>query len=217
MKISPLGRSEPLCLYRDKLDWLKGKLPVPDVLFYGTDGEYEYLHMTEASGEDATHETFRQHPERTVKLLAQGLRRIHSLDIAGCPFDCSLDSRMRLIERRLSEGLVDRECVEDRFGDTMERLYASLLARVNELREVPVFCHGDYSVPNIVIHDDAIGGFIDLADAGVSDPYRDFAAAHRSIIRNFGGAYLPLFYEVYGIKPDWNKLRLYDLIEHFAC
>ncbi|MEF3301727.1 aminoglycoside 3'-phosphotransferase [Paenibacillus sp. GYB003] len=216
LKILPIGRGEPLRPYRDKLDWLRGKLPVPAVLFYGADGDYEYLHMTESPGLDATHESFREDAGRTVSLLAHGLKRIHGVGIEHCPFDCSLAVQMRRIERRLSEGAVDRESVERRFGERMELLYEELCRGIAEYEERLVFCHGDYSVPNITIDGEAIGGFIDLADAGCSDPYRDFAAAHRSIVRNFGETYVPLFYAEYGIEPDEGKLRLYDLLEHFA-
>ncbi|TNJ63522.1 aminoglycoside 3'-phosphotransferase [Paenibacillus hemerocallicola] len=217
LKILPTGHREPLVQYRDKLVWLKGRLPVPEALEYEADSEYEYLLMSEITGRDATDELFRRNAEHTVSLLAKGLRAIHSVDIAHCPFDYSVNNRLRLIESRLSEGLVDRGAVEERFGDTLERLHERLQSDMTGLQETPVFCHGDYSVPNIVIDNNEISGFIDIADAGVSDPYRDFAAAHRSIIRNFGERFIPLFYETYGIDPDMRRLRLYDLIEHFAC
>lgn len=216
LKILPTGHREPLAQYRDKLVWLKGRLPVPEALEYAADSRYEYLLISEISGRDATHELFRRNAEQTVSLLAEGLRAIHGVDIAHCPFDYSANNRLLLIERRLSEGLVDRNTVEERFGDTLERLYGRLQSDMAGLQETPVFSHGDYSVPNIVIDNGEINGFIDIADAGIADPYRDFAAAHRSIIRNFGERFLPLFYEKYGIKPDMQRLRLYDLIEHFA-
>lgn len=217
LKILPTGHREPLAQYRDKLVWLKGRLPVPEALEYAADKEYEYLLMSEIPGLDAADELLRGNAEQTVSLLAEGLRAIHSVDIAHCPFDYSANNRLRLIERRMSEGRVDRSAVEERFGDTPERLLERLKSDMAGLRETPVLCHGDYSVPNIVIANNEISGFIDIADAGVSDPYRDFAAAHRSIIRNFGERFLPLFYEVYGIEPDMQRLRLYDLFEHFAC
>jgi len=50
----------------------------------------------------------------------------------------------------------------------------------------------------------------------MADPYRDFATAQRSVIRNFGKEYVAVFYREYGIRPDQERLRLYDLLEHFA-
>lgn len=217
LKRQPVGRQEPLQLYRDKLDWLQGKLPAPQVLHYVREAGFEYLLMTEVPGRDAADESFRNEAERMVTLLAEGLKRIHALPIDGCPFDCSLEKRLAVIERRLDAGEVNREKLEARFGDSMERLYHQLRDRVGKISESPVFCHGDYSVPNVIVSEDGLGGFIDLGDAGLSDPYRDLAAIHRSIVRNFGERWLPHFYRVYGIDPDLERLRLYDLLEHFAC
>lgn len=216
LKILPLGHQEPLMLYRDKLQWLSGRLPVPEVLLYETDERYEYLLMTEIAGSDATDEQFRSKAEQTVSLLAEGLRAIHHADARGCPFDCGASGRLRLIERRLSTGRIDRQKIEERFQDTPERLYERLCAELPDMAETSVLCHGDYCVPNVMIDSGRISGFIDLADAGLSDPYRDLAAAQRSIARNFGERHVALFYRKYGMEPDPVKLRLYDLMEHLA-
>lgn len=66
--------------------------------------------------------------------------------------------------------------------------------------------------------DGIISGFIDLADAGISDKYRDLSAIHRSLIRNFGAEWVNSFYEEYGmIEVDFEKLKFYDLVECLAC
>lgn len=55
-------------------------------------------------------------------------------------------------------------------------------------------------MPNILISNGGIRGFTDLGNCGIADRYYDLAVAEKSIIMNYGEAYMDLFYSCYGIE-----------------
>lgn len=153
-----------------------------------------------------------------IRKLAQALKQVHKVEIKDCPFDYRLNQRLKNIIQRQNAGLIDRQKVEEEFdGHSFDELYQSLVTSTF-LSEDLVFTHGDFSVPNVVINNTGISGFIDLADAGVADKYRDLAAMHFSIIRNYGEEWLNLFYKEYGTPDiDLEKIKFYDVLEAFCC
>ena len=82
--------------------------------------------------------------------------------------------------------------------------------------ERPVTTHGDYCLPNIIIHGDQVSGFIDLGYVGIGDPYRDFISAKYSVRRNLGEEWVQPFFDAFGIEsPDEQKLAWYRQIQAF--
>lgn len=75
-----------------------------------------------------------------------------------------------------------------------------------------VVCHGDPCVPNTLLNSAGeFAGHVDLAGLGVADRWADLAIATYSISWdvNFGKSYDKLFFEVYGIEPDLERIRFY--------
>lgn len=70
--------------------------------------------------------------------------------------------------------------------------------------------HGDFCLPNILADGDRLVGYIDLGDAGVGDPWRDYAWCIWSLEYNTGSkAYTPLLLKKLGIAFDEDKYRKY--------
>lgn len=70
--------------------------------------------------------------------------------------------------------------------------------------------HGDFCLPNILAIDNKVIGFIDLGDAGVGDPWRDYAWGIWSLEYNLKtNKYTPLFLEKLGINFDKEKYDKY--------
>ena len=218
LKLAAPPLSEELVSERARLEWLRGKLPVPAVEAFAVADEYSFLLLSEVPGTMACDQVFADDPPTLVRLLADGMRQLHQLNVTGCPFDMRLDIQLARAERRLRAGLVDEGDFDaERLGMRAGDLYEQLL-RDRPASEDLVFTHGDYCLPNIMIDRDhgCISGFIDLSRAGAADRYQDLALAARSLAYNVGPGYESLLWGAYGLQePDEAKIAYYQLLDEF--
>lgn len=207
------------------MEWLDGKLPVPKIICHEAAGGFSYLLMTRLAGKMSCDLSYINSPDLLVELLAQGLRKLWSLDISECPCDLSLDHHLAAAEYNVRKGLVDLEDLEpDTLGENGFKDVEELLTWLKENRpeEDFVFSHGDYCLPNIFGNNSKIMGYIDLGRAGIADRYRDIAICYRSLKSNLRGSYgghPPVnfdsdeLFRKLGITPDWDKIRYYILLD----
>ncbi len=196
----------------ERLAWLRGKLPVPEIVYYLDDTPSVCLVTKAIPGRDLT--KFNEDSDvvkrqMTVE-LAWSLQRVHALDPADCPFDHSPALQLAWLESQLRE-----------HGGTADQLKASwalfdtLKAERPEADDL-VFTHGDPCLPNVLVEEERLSGFIDLGSAGVGDRYRDLALARWSLGYNFGPGYDALFFDAYGLpEPDTAKLAFHQAVEQF--
>ncbi len=215
LKILAAVEDDDLRRERDVLKWLASRLPVPRVLHFSQESQTQHLLVTEGPGLSAADELQTTEPEQVVSRLAEALRMVHDLDIPACPFDMRLDVKLAEARARIDSGLVDEGDFEGaNKGRSAMDIYRELVAtRPNE--EELVFTHGDYCLPNIMLKDGAVSGFLDLGRAGIADRYTDLAPAARSIRHNMGGERLvDLFFDAYGLgEVDWRKVDYYILLD----
>jgi aminoglycoside phosphotransferase len=204
------------------LEWLKDKLAVPQVIAFFIEADKEYLLISALAGLDlaqlADVSSSKATKRAAVKLLADGLKRVHAVSVENCPFNHSLPQEMILLKERLRKKLVDEsDFDQSRRGRRASELLDELVSTLPKEQEVVVFTHGDYCLPNIIVTAEwNISGFIDLSRAGLGDRYRDLALACRSIEYNCGRRWVKLFMEHYGIKQaDTQKIEFYQLIDEF--
>ena len=70
--------------------------------------------------------------------------------------------------------------------------------------------HGDYCLPNILVKNGYVSGFVDLGDAGIGDPWCDYAWCIWSLEYNLKTKeYTPLLLEKLGIEFDEEKFNKY--------
>jgi aminoglycoside phosphotransferase len=198
----------------ERLRWLRGRLPAPELLYASDDGLRSYLLTAELPGADATDDRWLADPARLVGLLAAGLRLIHGQPIEGCPFDQGLDAELAQAAANVAARAVDADGFDaERAGRSPASLLAELLATRPPAEDL-VLIHGDYCLPNVVIAEWRLSGFIDLGRCGVADRYHDLAQAARSVRRNLGGRWVEPFFAAYGIaQPDEERLRYYQLLD----
>jgi kanamycin kinase/aminoglycoside 3'-phosphotransferase-2 len=218
LKIQKIGSTETIEEQAKRLMWLQNRLPVPNVMGYGVTGDYEYLLTSELPGFEASNEILRTNPDQIIRLLANGLRRIHDISIEDCPFDNSIGQLMKVIRYNFQQGIIDSIDLNKKFGiSNLETLLHEVEMYSKDLTEDLVFTHGDYSVPNIIINGREISGFIDMGNCGIADRYYDLAVAVKSIIRNFGSDYTEMFFDEYGsMEIDQEKIKFYQIVEHLA-
>lgn len=135
--------------------------------------------------------------EALVELMASGLRTIHALDPATCPFDAGLELRLMQARANVLNSLVDETDFDpERLSSTTAQDILAALERERPATDDLVFTHGDYCLLNIIVRDGMIGGFIDWGRAGVADRYNDLAIASRSIHYNLGPSTSSTFFRV---------------------
>jgi len=214
LKIQSNDSIENLYYEKEKMAWLRGKLSVPEVLFYGKNEANEYLLVSELKGKNASDKSYEGDLPLLMQLLGSGLKTLHNVNIENCPFNQRLEVKLKEAKKRVENGLVDEDDFdENRKGLKAKELYKNLIATQPKNEEL-VFTHGDFCLPNIIINRGKISGFIDLGRAGVADRYQDLALALRSISSNFGREYIPFFLKAYGLKElDETKVDFYQLLD----
>ncbi|WP_168188754.1 APH(3') family aminoglycoside O-phosphotransferase [Thermoflavimicrobium daqui] len=218
LKIQPYAPFESsLKKEKEILDWLQNKLPVPRAIYYKQFATNEFLLLSEVPGWMACDEKWRNQAEHVVIWLAKGLKMIHSIPIANCPFQSDPDKLIQEAYLRMIQGYVDENDFDTaRLGKTATELF-DLLIQTKPTTYDPVWGHGDYCLPNILISEEGIRGFIDWSRGGVTDRYFDLALAVRSITYNLGKKeYVPLFFQAYELENiNQSKIEFYQLLDEF--
>ena len=79
-------RAAALAGERDRLEWLQGRLPVPEVVgFFQAAGD-DWLMTRELPGVPLYHRSVDWPHSRAARVLGEILRAIHATDAADCPF-----------------------------------------------------------------------------------------------------------------------------------
>lgn len=218
VKIDRKNSPNSLRREHDVLRRLSGAVPVPRVLGFATVGGHEVLRMSAVPGVDASDVRLHAEPGRMVEAYALALRQLHALPVAAyMDFDRRLAVTVAEAERRSRAGHVDLDDLDDqRQGLSLEALVAQLHARRLHDEDL-VAAHGDYCLPNVLFEltTYALCGFVDLGRFGVADRHLDLALAERSLRHNDLGDWTGVFFDAYGIAPDWDKIAFYQLLDEF--
>ena len=205
--------------------WLDGKLPVPKVLCYESDAEYQYLLMSRVAGKMSCDSYCMNHPEELIAGLAEAMRMLWSVDIADCPRRRDPDTELKEAAYRIENHLIDMDNVEpSTFGKSGFKDPEDLLRWLENNRPnyEPVLSHGDLCLPNVFLDHGRVSGLIDLGNTGIGDRWKDIALCYRSLRWNSEGAYgsrvypdirSEMLFDALGITPDPDKLRYYILLD----
>lgn len=153
--------------------------------------------------------------ESFMMKAAQAMRHIHDLP-AGCPLDQRLDAKFAKARENVKNGLVDEtDFDKDRIGKNAEQIYDELRTERPGDEEL-VFTHGGLCLPNIIVLDNKVAGFIDFDRACVADRYQDIELFLRSF--NFNTTVASdgerIFCNAYGIEElDRVKLTFYKKLD----
>jgi len=196
----------------ERLNWLTGMgFKAPRVVDAEQVGSRLFLLMTAVPGADLTH--YIDRPGDFVRAYAQGLKRLHALDPANCPFDHSLEARLAEAEARMRAGLVDEDDFDtERQGWTAARVLDWLHRHRPETGD-RIVTHGDASAPNILAQQGRFSGIIDCGRLGRADVWQDLALACRSIAYNIGREHVAPFLAAYGAEWDEAKYRYYCTLD----
>ena len=196
------------------MSWLHGKLSVPRVVCYHEEDNTQYLLMTRIAGVSGIHKDAKSEIPGLVRMFAHGLREIHAIAIDSCPLDWRMERYFAWATDLINSGVLDGQIPNGETRNVLRNELDSIRADLPP--EDLVFTHGDYCLPNIMIHNSHLSGYIDLGYAGVGDRYLDFVAVCYTIRRNLGTEWIPLFFQEYGQELDQAKLSVYQRIHDFT-
>lgn len=196
--------------------WLYGKVPVPEIVFYTNLAECEWLCMQELKGHTLEYYIDKWDAKAIVRRYARSLQLLHSLPLDEQALVQNLDDRITSAQYNLENNLIDpAELEPENRHCKPEELFEKLL-QLKPSDSEPVFTHGDYCFDNVIFDDDQLSGFIDLGNGGVADKYQDIALAVRSIHSEWNEDLVALFFETYGLKEiNQRKLAFYQLLDEF--
>jgi kanamycin kinase len=141
-------------------------------------------------------------------------RRLHALPVEGCPFDRTLARSVPAAQAAVADGHVDLDDLDDEHrGWTNDQLLANLAATTPTTEDL-VVCHGDLSLPNLIVdaRTSTVTGVIDLGRLGIADRYADLAL----ITRDLDPSQAHRFLAAYGAaSPDVSRLAFYRLLDEF--
>jgi aminoglycoside 3'-phosphotransferase-2 len=195
-----------------RLQWLAGAgIVAPGLRASFAEGGYHWLLMTALPGSDLTQLVDR--PEALRNALATGLRALHALDPASCPFDHRLDAKLARGTANAAAGRVDETDFDvARVGWTAQQVVDWLLVHRPGDEDL-VVAHGDASLPNLMARDDTFSGIVDCGRLGVADRWQDLAIACRSLIYNCGQEHVAPFLAAYGAEWDEARYRYYCTLD----
>ncbi len=199
----------------ERTRWLSERsVRVPEILDVFDDGRFGVALMTALPG---------AHPHETVMPvaaivahLARGLRSLHAIAAADCPFDETMAARLARARTAIAEGNVDPDEFDARnLGCSALEIYETLARDAPRIAQDIVLVHGDATFDNLLIDGDGNLGFIDCGHAGRGDRYLDLEAVTSDIDGHFGPQWIEPFARYYGITLDAAKLRFFDDLYEF--
>lgn len=180
-----------------------------EVLLYTTAGDRDYMVTRRVPGEDCTDAACLADPKRLCDTTARLLRELHELDAADCPVGDRMAGYAECVRRGLTAGSYEPDLFAGLWEfDSPEAARQAARAGL-PLLQSEALIHGDYCLPNIILRDWRLSGYIDLGGAGLGDRHIDVLWGVWTLKYNLGTArYTARFLDAYGrdrVEPD--KLR----------
>ncbi len=193
------------------LDYLQGKISVPEKLFYEKYNGKSYILTKEVKGEMLCNDYYSDHPLEGIDIIVEAFNALYNIDYSDCIIDETLDTKIKEIENRFSS--IKNEEINEKYlkrFHTKENILKYI--KGNKPKQIIGFTHGDMSLPNIFALNGHFSGLIDVGNAGIGDIYFDLVICEISIARNYGEEYIDVFYDKIGIEKDEFKSDYYRVL-----
>ena len=193
------------------LDYLQGKISVPEKIFYEKYNGKSYILTKEVRGTMLCDDYFEEHPLEGIDIIVEAFNALYNIDYSDCIIDETIDTKIKEIESRFSS--IKNEDIDEKVLNRFHNKDMILkYLKGNKPKQIIGFTHGDMSLPNIFALDGHFSGLIDVGNAGLSDIYFDLVICEISIERNYGKEYIDTFYEKLGIEKDEFKSDYYRIL-----
>jgi aminoglycoside phosphotransferase len=198
------------------LQQYEGRLPVPRVLDQGKQGETSYLLTSMIEGEPLHLLIAHISREKIIELAGQALGLIASAPLMP-GIGSGVDRELGAIRTSIDQKKIDVEGFTAATGFLPEEMFNQLMEEKKEHSDT-LLTHGDFCLPNLIIHRGQLNGIVDWGKSGSGDLYRDLAAMEGSLLRNLGYPAMKEFFAVLGLDYDEysrEKIEFYKKIDQF--
>lgn len=196
------------------------------VLNYISDAE-DWLLTAAVPGEDCTCEKYLSQPERLCDTTAAALRKLHETDFGDCPVPDRMAEYFAMVEGNYRAGKFDASLfsgdsgfpgVSGDFRFRSAREAYEVFTAGKAALQSRVLMHGDYCLPNIILNDWKLSGFIDVGCGGVGDRHIDLFWGVWTLCFNLKtDRYSGRFLDAYGRdKADESLLKIIASAETFG-
>ena len=186
-----------------------------EVLYYGSFRGKDYLLSRKVAGEDCTHSDYLSQPRKLCDTMASLLRELHEMDGKDCPVRDRILTYTETVKRGFDGSSYEPDLFRgiwefDSFEEAQREAESGL-----PLLKREALLHGDYCLPNIILKDWRLSGYIDLGCGGMGDRHIDIVWGIWTLKYNLGTSeYTNRFMDAYGrdlIEPE--KLRMIAAME----
>ncbi len=193
------------------LDYLNGKINIPEKVFYEKYNGMSYLLTKEIKGQTLNSDVYINNPLVGIDIIIEAFNELYNINYSDCTIDETIDTKIKRIEERLNtikESDIDSEILK-RFH-TKEAIIKYL--KGNKPKQIIGFTHGDMSLSNILACNNHFSGLTDVGHCGISDIYYDLVICEISIEKYYGSKYISVFYDKLGIERDEIKSNYYRVL-----
>lgn len=181
-------------------------------------GDRDWLLTAAVTGEDCTRERYLMEPKRLCDTIAHELRKLHETDCTACPIPDRTAEYLAGAEKNYFCGTYDTSHFPDSFGYRCAEEAYDVLTAGKDALQGKVLLHGDYCLPNIILDNWKLSGFIDVGSGGVGDRHIDIFWGAWTLWFNLKtDQYRGRFLDAYGRdKADESLLRIVAAAEVFG-
>lgn len=184
----------------------------PEVINYIRE-EQDWLLTRSVPGEDCLDSRYLSEPKQLCDTTAALLRQLHETDRNGCPVDRTADYIAAVAENHRL-GRYDHGLFPDNWGYTNAQEAWNAVCEAAPALQHNALLHGDYCLPNIILKNGRLSGFIDLGSGGSGDRHIDLFWGIWSLCFNLKtNRWKERFLDVYG--RDVIQTELLDRIGAF--
>ncbi|MDR0273674.1 MAG: aminoglycoside 3'-phosphotransferase [Clostridiales bacterium] len=180
--------------------------------------QQDWLLTEKIYGDDGVAAKHLEQPKRLCDLFAERLIMLHELDFSDCPVQNHTTRYLENAEHNMRTENYNKSNFPDSFGyKNAEEAWAVVETHGNLLQNNALL-HGDYCLPNIILNDWNLSGFIDVGHAGAGDRHVDIFSGIWTLFFNLQTHnFRRRFLDAYGrTKVDEDILRIVAAIEVFG-
>ena len=178
----------------------------------------DWLLTAAVPGDDCTCEKYLAQPKRLCDTIAAELRKLHETDPAGCPVPDRMAEYCATADRNYRAGKYDPSLLSGDFAFRSAHEAHNVFTAGKDALQSRVLLHGDYCLPNIILSDWKLSGFIDVDGGGVGDRHIDLFWGAWTLCRNLKtDRYCGRFLDAYGRdRADESILKIIAAAEVFG-